>query len=238
MKRAVILMHEELEGPGDLEPALRGAGFELIHRYREVRPLDEGSDLLVVMGGSMAAYDADRHRFLSAELDLLRGRLSEGRPTLGICLGAQLLAAAAGARVHPGTRGLELGAGPIALTPQGAADPIFLPLPVGTIFAHWHQDTFDPVPGGVRLASSERYSEQAFKVGQSYGIQFHPEVGPEMFDGWIRAAPEDVRRSGRTLQQIVELDLPQLRASRPQAQRLLDRLAAHFARVCGGPAAH
>ncbi len=238
MKRAVILMHEELEGPGDLGPALRAAGFDLIYRYRELRPLDEGSELLVVMGGSMAAYDADRHGFLSAGLDLLRGRLSEGRPNLGICLGAQLLAAAAGARVYPGTRGLELGAGPVALTPQGAVDPIFQPLPAGTIFAHWHQDTFDPVPGGIRLASSERYSEQAFKVGPSYGIQFHPEVGPEMFEGWIRAAPDDMRRSGRTPQQILEQDLPQLRASRFQALRLLDRLAAHFARACGGPADH
>ncbi len=225
-------MHEEAEGPGDLEPALRQAGFELTYRYREVRPGDDAGALVVAMGGTMAVYEADRHPFLSAELDLLRRRLSARRPSLGICLGAQLLASAAGARVYPGTNGLELEVSPIALTPEGWADPVFAPLGSGAMFAHWHLDTFDPVIGGIRLASSHRYAEQAFRIEDSYGVQFHPEVGAELFQRWIRLAPGDVRRSGRTQEQILEVDLPRLRASRPAAERLLERLATHFAQVC------
>lgn len=230
----MILTHEEAEGPGDLEPALRRVGFELVCRFREVRRSDEASELVVVMGGAMAAYEGDRHPFLAAELKLLRRRLREGRPSLGICLGAQLLAAAAGARVYRGAHGLELGAAPISVTAEGAADPIFLSLPARTVFAHWHQDTFDTVPGGIRLASSDQYAEQAFKLGHSYGIQFHPEVEPEQFHRWIQLAPQDVRRAGRSEQEIIERDLPQLRASRLAAQGLLDRLATHFAGVCAG----
>jgi len=234
----VILTHEEAEGPGGLEPALRRVGFELVSRFRGVRRGDEASELLVVMGGGMAAYEGDRHPFLLAELELLRRRLSEGRPSLGICLGAQLLAAAAGARVYPGAKGLELGAAPISITAEGAADPIFQSLPARTVFAHWHQDIFDSVPGGIRLASSEQYTEQAFKLGHSYGIQFHPEVDPEQFHRWIQLAPEELRRAGRSEQEVIERDLPQLRASRLAAQGLLDRLAAHFARACAGPTKH
>src|SRR5262249_46956939 len=231
---ATILMHEEAEGPCDLEPALRRAGFELLCRYREVRRGDEASELVVVMGGAMAVYEADRHPFLSAELELLRRRLRADQPCLGICLGAQRLAAGAGASVHPGLKGLELGAAPVEVTAEGAADPIFQPLAPRAVFAHWHQDTFDPVPGGIRLASTERYAQQAFKLGCSYGIQFHPEVDAEQFQRWIQLAPEDVRRAERTEEEIVEHDLPQLRRSHLTALRLLDRLATHFAGVCAG----
>src|SRR6476661_4839190 len=95
--RALVLQHEENEGPGLLTSALERAGFQVHARMRRVEPGDEEASLVVVMGGPQAAYRPSEHPFLLGELRLLRARLERGRPSLGICLGSQLLAAAAGA---------------------------------------------------------------------------------------------------------------------------------------------
>ncbi len=231
-RRALILIHEPSEGVGLLGPALKSAGFELVHRFRHLEPGDASAPLLVIMGGPMAVYEAQRHPFLAAEISALRERLAASRPTLGICLGAQLLAAAAGGVVRRGESGLEVGVFPIFLSAAAASDPVFgdpLPHPE---FAHWHEDTFDEVPGATRLASSDRYREQAFRLGDSYGLQFHPELDAATFEDWLRASPAQVERSGRSLQSVIEADLPKLRACQPVAERLLDRLAQHFAGRC------
>src|SRR5216684_2132200 len=128
-RRALILIHDELEGAGLLETALRAAGFQPVHRFRCLEPGDGSAPLLVAMGGSMAAYETERHPFLAAEIALLKARLAEGRPSLGICLGAQLLAAAAGAQVRRGRAGLELGVFPVSLTAEAGSDAVFADLP-------------------------------------------------------------------------------------------------------------
>jgi len=231
-RTAVILIHEEMEGPGLLEGALRAWGFELLLRFRRVERGDESAPLVVAMGGPMAVYEARRHPFLMDELALLQARLAAGRPCLGICFGAQLLASAAGAKVGRGESGMELGVFPLSLTPEAALDPAFSELAAGTSFAHWHRDTFEAVPGAVRLALTERYLEQAFKLGPSYGLQFHPELDAATLERWLRQSPEDVGESGRPLEQIIDTDLPRLRMSEPAAEQLLARLARHFARCC------
>jgi GMP synthase (glutamine-hydrolysing) len=229
--RAVILMHEEMEGLGLLDAPLRRSGFEVVLRFRSVESRDAEAALVVAMGGPMAVYDADRHPFLSVEIALLKERLAAGRPCLGICLGAQLLAAAAGAGVHGGSAGLELGVFPVSLTAQAGADPVFGSLPDKTSLAHWHRDAYDAVPGAVRLSGTQRYREQAFRLGNSYGIQFHPELDAPMFRAWLEASPLDVKQSGRTLDAMLRTDLPKLAEAQPLAEQLLERLARHFANV-------
>jgi len=231
-RRALILIHEELEGAGLLENALRAAGFDLVHRFRRLEPGDGTAPLLVAMGGPMAAYETERHPFLAAEIALLKVRLAAGRPSLGICLGSQMLAAAAGAKVRRGRAGLELGVFPVSLTAEAGSDGVFSELPSNTPFAHWHEDEFDAVPGAVGLAYTDRYRQQAFRLGASYGVQFHPELDASMFEAWLRASPAEVERSGRRLDEALDADLPLLRASQLTAERLVERLAEHFANSC------
>jgi GMP synthase (glutamine-hydrolysing) len=232
---AVIVMHEPHEGPGLLDPALRRAGFRLSHRFRKVQPSDREAALVVVMGGPMAVYEANQHEFLQWEIELLKARLDQGRPCLGICLGAQLLAAAAGARVYPGSQGSELGVFPVSLTTQAATDPVLKDVPGQLTCVHWHQDTFDPVPGAVHLARTDRYPNQAYRIGRSYGFQFHPEVDAVLFEHWVATASAEVERSGRSPQQLLEEDLSALRSAEPQLQQLVSRLTEQLATFAAQP---
>jgi GMP synthase-like glutamine amidotransferase len=130
----------------------------------------------------MSANDAP----LSAELDLIRRALSRNTPILGICLGSQLLAKALGAPVYR-NRELEVGWFPVHLTESAATDPVFGGLPSPTTFFHWHGETFDLPQDAVWLAKSDRCRNQAFRYRNNvYGIQFHPEITPELIEDWQR----------------------------------------------------
>lgn len=231
--RAVIYQHEELEGPGELGPALRRAGFELETRFREVKPGDEDADLVVVMGGPMAVYEADAHPYLREEQEVLRKRLEARRPNLGICLGAQLLAAAAGSKVYKGEPGKVIGVLPLTLTPEALADPIFAGIEERFETVHWHGDTFDPVHGAVLLASSARYQQEAFRLENSFGLQFHPELDAETFERWVQASEDELPGAGRNVKDTLERDLPRLRAALHPNMLILERLAGFFAREVG-----
>jgi GMP synthase (glutamine-hydrolysing) len=224
--RAVVFQHARSEGPGLLGEALRRAGFELECRVRSPRTDDVLADLLVVMGGPMGAYEVSAHPFLRTELEVLRDRLAQDRPTVGVCLGGQLLAAAAGARVFPGTAGFELGLSPVSATQEGRADPVFARLPPRLV--QWHGDTWDAVPGAALLASTDRYPQQAFRIGRSYGVQFHPELTPEVLVEWARESPADLQRAGLTLTAIEE-HAAGLRSEVPAITAFLDALAARIA---------
>jgi len=227
--RAVILQHERLEGPGLLEAALERAGFDLQIRFREVRPGDEDAELVVVLGGTPGAHEPELALLLGEEIALLRERLERGLPSLGICLGAQLLAAAAGAEVVPGDEGIELGVLPVVLTDDGHEDPVFGPMPAVFEAMCWHGDTFAPVPGATLLASSERYRHQAFQLQGSYGVQFHPEITSRMLAGWFDAWEDALEAGGRTRESVKAEDLPRLTMALPHLAGLLERLAEHFA---------
>lgn len=193
--RAVVYLHVEHERSFLLGEALIHVGFALEERLQGPRPEDANAPLLVVMGGPMAVYEASLHPFLQTELEVLQQRLAAGRPSLGICLGSHLLAAAAGAQVHPGEAGAEIGILPVELTLAGQQDAPLSGL-AGVPVAHWHSDTFTPVPGATLLASTPQYEQQAFRIGSSYGLQFHPELTAEALRSWIHVESVELERTG------------------------------------------
>jgi GMP synthase (glutamine-hydrolysing) len=226
--RAVIFQHEADQGEGQLGPALRGAGFELVHRFRGAHHDDVDAALVVVLGGPMGVYEADLHPFLHAERAVLAERLALDRPCLGLCLGAQLLASAAGADVFPGKNGLEAGPVPLRLTRDAAQDPVFAEVPPRLLVAQLHRDTFSPVPGATLLASTDRYSQQAFRLGRSYGLQFHAELTCADFGGWLDGAEAELAAAGRALAPL-KAQLGKLQAAEPATAALLRRLALALA---------
>lgn len=229
--RAVVMQHEEHEGPGLLGPALEAAGFTLVKRFRGVKREDVDAELVVVMGGTMGVYEADRHPFLGEEMGLLAERLALSRPVLGICLGAQLLAAAAGSEVFLGKNGLEVGVAPVRWTKEGLADTVLAGVRPRTAVAHWHQDTFKPVPGATLLASTDRYSQQAFRLGNSYGLQFHIELTADDFERWLIQGAEELTELYEKNVEELRAQVPKLRAAEGENRELLERLAHHFTQV-------
>ena len=226
--RAVVIEHEEHEGPGMIAPALEAAGFQLTRRFRQVKHEDVAAELWVVLGGPMGVYEADQHPFLGSELAFLAERLAVDAPVWGVCLGAQLLAAAAGAEVFPGRNGFEVGAGPVRWTKAGLEDGVIAGVPPRSVVAHWHGDTFKPIPGAELLASTDRYAQQAFRIGRSYGFQFHLELTADEFDGWFTRNEAELLAKGKDVTEL-RAGLGKLRGAEPSNRALLERLAHHFA---------
>ncbi len=180
----LVLRHVQAEGLGLLANVLRELGIH--HRYLDLPrgdppPKDlRGVGGLIVLGGPMAVYEADRHQFLRVENGLVERALTAGRPVLGVCLGAQLIASVLGARVYAGDR-REVGWAPITLTEDGRADAVFgLIEPTCTVF-HMHGDTYELPADAKNLARSAVYEQQAFRWGDLvYGLQFHLEFTDTM----------------------------------------------------------
>jgi GMP synthase (glutamine-hydrolysing) len=187
MKRAAVVRHLLFEDLGSFESVLRDCGWDVAYHDAGIDPLDDPalaeSDLLIVLGGPIGAYEDETYPFLRDELRLLDGRLAKRRPTIGICLGAQLIARALGGRVYP-SGGKEIGWGPIALTEAGTAGP--LRHLDGVDVLHWHGDTFDLPPDCSLLASTALCRNQAFAVGNwLLALQFHPEATARTFERWL-----------------------------------------------------
>jgi len=143
-----------------------------------------GADGLVMLGGAMDFDETDAYPHLARTRDLLRDAAARSTPTLGICLGAQLAAAALGGRAYPGPAGEELGWTKVELTPAGQADPVLGALQEPAELFEWHHDTFDPPPGATVLATGAVYPTQAFRLGSVLAVQFHPEVDGPLLAGW------------------------------------------------------
>ncbi len=180
--RAAVLKHLPFEDLDSLESELARRGFNIETIEAAVAEFSasrlQEADLVVVLGGPIGVYDAEDYPFLTAELDALRQRLAARKPTLGICLGAQLMATALDARLYPGDRGPEIGWFPLLPAHETPVPEWFAPLlaPDLAVF-HWHGDTFDLPDGACRLARTNRYENQAFAMGDcALGLQFHPEV--------------------------------------------------------------
>jgi GMP synthase (glutamine-hydrolysing) len=231
--RAVVLQHEQNEGLGLLERPLVDAGFSLTKRFRGVEHKDLDAELIVILGGSMSVWATDQHPFLKDELALLVERVALGRPCLGICLGAQLLAAAAGAQVSAGKNGVELGVAPVRWTKAGLEDPVIKGVSAKSVVAHWHEDTWTPVENATLLASTDRYTQQAFRLGDSYGFQFHLELSAALLEDWLRASADVLELYGKDQQELLA-QLPKLKAAEAENVLLMERLAHHFAHVLSG----
>jgi GMP synthase (glutamine-hydrolysing) len=151
-------------------------------------------DLLAILGGPIGAYEEDKYPFLQTELALIDRRLASGRPILGLCLGAQLLARAMGAEVRPGPA-KEIGWGALTLTDVGKTGPL-RHLGAEPVM-HWHGDMFDLPPGAERLASTEICPNQAFSKGPAIlGCQFHPEVMANGFERWLIGHASEIAAVG------------------------------------------
>jgi GMP synthase (glutamine-hydrolysing) len=144
----------------------------------------DGVDGLVMLGGEMDADDTADFPHLLGAMDLLRDAAARSAPALGICLGAQLAAAALGGRAYPGPAGEELGWTKVELTAAGRADPVTGALREPAELFEWHHDTLDPPPGATLLAGGAVYPTQAFRLGSVVAVQFHPEVDGPMLRGW------------------------------------------------------
>jgi len=182
------------------------ARFEYVRPYEgDVLPdsLDDW-DALIILGGPMAVYEAESEPCLKDELTLIKTAMAEDIPTLGVCLGSQLIAAAAGARVYAGPV-KELGWNSVELTEAANTDALFSGFPSTLPVFQLHGDTFDLPPGATLLASSPAYVNQAFRIGNHvYGLQFHIEVTDELARSWAYEYKDYLDSAGFDRQTILD----------------------------------
>jgi GMP synthase (glutamine-hydrolysing) len=220
MPHVLVVQHEPSENLGALAPALAAAGLE----QRVVRPfLGEpipqslaGARGLVVLGGGMSAVPPRTLRHLDDEIALLRGVAEARAPVLGLCLGSQLLAAALGGTVSRAPA-KELGFLRVRLNPAAREDALFAEVPTSFVAFHWHEDVFTLPPGAIALARSTAAPLQAFRAGTAWGIQFHPEVTPEILAAMLASAETEVHAAGADPDQLLEAaarELPRMDAWR------------------------
>lgn len=200
MTNVVALRHIAFEDAGTIASLLarRGAMIDYLDAgVDDLLSIEAAApDLLIVLGGPIGVYETDRFPFLLDEIRLIEQRLASGRPMLGICLGAQLIARAAGCRVFPGPE-KEIGFGPVELTVDGMASPLSALEQSRFNVLHWHGDTFDLPSGATRLASTGITQNQAFALGSEVlALQFHIETEPAKFERWLIANTVEIAAAG------------------------------------------
>jgi len=226
MKTCLALRHVAFEDLGSFEPFLADRGYAV--RYADtgwddlagIDPL--APDLLVVLGGPIAVYDEACYPFLVDELRLIEARLAAGRPIVGLCLGAQLIARALGARVHANPAGKEIGWSPLRLTAAGAASAL-AGLGESPVL-HWHGDIFELPEGATLLASTAITPHQAFSWGAALALQFHIEATGRGMERWFIGHCSELGQAG--------LSVPALRADSARFAPALEQAGpaclAHF----------
>lgn len=198
MPSALVIRHTPYEGVAGFRQPIEARGYA-IDRIDVTDPAFPdvdflAPDLLVMMGGPMGVYERDAHPWIACEISRLALRIAAGRPTLGVCLGAQMIAAAMGARVYPGGA-KEIGFATVTIEPAGALSP--LRHLVGVPVLHWHGDTFELPAGTEPLARTQSYL-QAFRLGDALlALQCHPEMGEdERFEAWLAESGGDLADAG------------------------------------------
>lgn len=261
MSSAVILQHVPYEGPGRIVPVFRDFGIpcDVRHLYKgDEVPTDlEEIRVLVILGGPMGVADvgSDSFPFLAQEIELLKRMIALDRSVLGICLGAQLLAHAAGAKVYPnrqpgptpdapGPAAPEIGWAPVQFPFPGGTDPIVFGLGDGAPMFHWHFDTFDlpklpapatpapppappPPTGNVLMSSTRACKNQAFRFKRRLiGFQYHFEMTQDGIDALLANRKEDIIKvHGEQGEQQIREDTARFY---PRHARLGDRILGNF----------
>jgi GMP synthase-like glutamine amidotransferase len=189
----VIAAHVESEGPGSLGTFLEAEGARLqVVRLYDGDKLPEqvaGMDAVVSMGGPMNVYEEDKYPYLRDETDFLRKAIDAGIPVLGVCLGAQMIAKAAGAQVTRSPKE-EIGWGMVHVTDVGHADVLFQGLPRDLEVFQWHGDMFHIPEKGTLLADGTDCPHQAFRIRNAFGLQFHVEVTADILSEWFADSPD------------------------------------------------
>lgn len=184
--RITVIEHEADAGLGYLAGWL-GVACDVVRPYLGEAVPARAADGLIVLGGEASAWDDEGYPWLPATRALLRTSVEAGTPTLGICLGAQLMTLACGGTVERGSNGLEVGARTV--TSLGVADPV---LPAGgtAVAIQYHQDAMTRLPeGAVPLMTGEQYPNQAYRLGErAWAVQFHPEATPDIFCAWTASS--------------------------------------------------
>lgn len=209
-RQCLALQHVSFEDLGSLEPVLRSAGFEITYRQAGVDDLDSEAsraewrqaDLVVVLGGPIGVYESDQYPYITHELARVAERLQARRPIVGICLGAQMMAAASGQRVYPGPA-KEIGWDALQLSTAGQDSCLAALAQCDYQVLHWHGDTFDLPEGATLLASTRLVPHQAFAIGQyALGLQCHLEAQASQIERWLIGHTCELSHAGIDLHQI------------------------------------
>ena len=188
-------MHVPFEGPGIIAEwaAKNGHSIHYIKIYEDdLLPEDNAFDLLVIMGGPMNVYDFHVHPWMEDEIDWVRRQIEKGKKFLGICLGAQIIAAALGAEVYPG-KNREIGWHLLQFLPAIGAYMIWKEHPGTRTVFHWHGDTFDTPEGAIRIAGSAAFQNQGFIYdNRVVALQFHLEVTKESVRDMVENCRDDI----------------------------------------------
>jgi GMP synthase (glutamine-hydrolysing) len=199
MEEVLVFQHDPFEDLGFFAQVLdkEAASYRTVRLFHGEMPAEDWRHVaaLIILGGPMAVDDEERFPFLRWEKRIIRAALDESVPMLGVCLGAQLIAATLGSPVYEGPV-REIGWSPISITPHGQVDSLLGYLPENATVFQWHSQGCDLPPGAVCLASSMHYKTQAFRLGKlTYGLQFHLEVTPHMIERWIGERSKDLART-------------------------------------------
>ncbi|HKM86982.1 MAG TPA: glutamine amidotransferase [Xanthobacteraceae bacterium] len=198
IRKCLAVRHVAFEDLGLLGPLAAARGYEVRYLDAGIQPMDAETlvapDLVIVLGGPIGVYERDAYPFIGDEIAAVAARIEANKPILGICLGAQIMAAALGARVAPGPV-KEIGWAPLTLTAAGQAS--VLSLLGATPVLHWHGDNCE-LPGGcTRLASTRHCPVQAFaRTPSQLGLQFHLETEPARFESWLVGHAVELGKAG------------------------------------------
>ena len=194
----LIIKHIDIEGPGLIEDCLRQEKipYQILNLKPNIRlPKLDGFTHIVFFGGPMNVYEEDLYPFLRDEDLFIKEAIQRGKTILGICLGAQLIAKALGAKVFKAPV-KEIGWYDVSLTDEGTKDPLFSSLPKKFSVFQWHEDTFEIPKSAELIVTSPSVPHQAFRYGERvYGLQFHLEVTEEMIREWVEASEEGIDSS-------------------------------------------
>ena len=196
MKKILVLQNIGCEDLGTMEAAIKSRNMEYhyIHLYNNDKVPENlsGYSALIILGGPMNVYETKQHPYLLDEERLIHEAIDKKIATLGLCLGSQLIAKTAGAKVIAGKK-KEIGWYSVSLTCDGLSDPLFVGFEKDITVFQWHGDTFDIPSGAKRLAESELFPNQAFKIGEKIiGLQFHLEVTEEAAFEWMEEYKEEL----------------------------------------------